>query len=91
MSKMWAGRTSGKTNAIADDFNSSISFDKRLYKQQGAIRWYNSCIYRNSGIYYQREFYVNSGNNQAQLSYIRVYVLLLFHVCELCRQRYEGR
>ena len=33
MSKMWAGRTSGKTNAIADDFNSSISFDKRLYKQ----------------------------------------------------------
>ncbi len=33
MKKMWAGRTDGKTNKIADDFNSSISFDKRLYKQ----------------------------------------------------------
>ena len=33
MKKMWAGRTDGKTNKIADAFNSSISFDKRLYKQ----------------------------------------------------------
>ncbi len=31
--KMWAGRTSGKVDAIADDFNSSIRFDKRMYKQ----------------------------------------------------------
>ena len=33
MAKMWAGRTSGKTDSLADSFNSSISFDKRLYKQ----------------------------------------------------------
>ena len=33
MAKMWAGRTAGQTNAIADSFNSSISFDKKLYKQ----------------------------------------------------------
>lgn len=33
MEKMWAGRTSGKTEAIADDFNSSIRFDSRMYKQ----------------------------------------------------------
>lgn len=33
MAKMWAGRTSGETNKIADDFNSSISFDKKMYKQ----------------------------------------------------------
>ncbi len=33
MSKMWAGRTSGETSKIADDFNSSISFDKKMYKQ----------------------------------------------------------
>ena len=33
MAKMWAGRTDGKTNAIADDFNSSISFDSRMYRQ----------------------------------------------------------
>lgn len=39
MEKMWAGRTSGVTNSIADDFNSSIRFDSRMYKQdiQGSI------------------------------------------------------
>ena len=33
MAKMWAGRTSGATEKLADDFNSSISFDSRMYKQ----------------------------------------------------------
>ncbi|MCQ2461774.1 MAG: argininosuccinate lyase [Clostridia bacterium] len=33
MAKMWAGRTDGITNKIADDFNSSISFDSKMYKQ----------------------------------------------------------
>ena len=33
MAKMWAGRTAGSTDKIADDFNSSIHFDKRMYKQ----------------------------------------------------------
>ena len=33
MGKMWAGRTSGKTDQIADDFNSSIRFDSRMYRQ----------------------------------------------------------
>lgn len=33
MAKMWAGRSSGITDSIADDFNSSISFDSRMYKQ----------------------------------------------------------
>ncbi len=33
MAKMWAGRTAGQTDKIADDFNSSISFDCRMYKQ----------------------------------------------------------
>ncbi len=39
MAKMWAGRTSGQTDKIADDFNSSIHFDSRMYKQdiQGSI------------------------------------------------------
>ncbi len=30
--KMWSGRFSGATDSRADDFNSSISFDKRLYR-----------------------------------------------------------
>ena len=33
MAKMWAGRTDGKVEKIADDFNSSIRFDCRMYKQ----------------------------------------------------------
>ena len=33
MEKMWAGRTAGQTSAIADDFNSSIHIDSRMYKE----------------------------------------------------------
>ena len=33
MAKMWAGRTDGKTEKIADDFNSSIRFDSRMYQE----------------------------------------------------------
>ena len=33
MAKMWAGRTAGETSKIADDFNSSIGFDSRMYKE----------------------------------------------------------
>ena len=33
MAKMWAGRTAGQTDSIADDFNSSIRFDSRMYRQ----------------------------------------------------------
>ena len=39
MAKMWAGRTDGRVEKIADDFNSSIRFDSRMYKQdiQGSM------------------------------------------------------
>ena len=30
---MWAGRTDGQTDRLADDFNSSIGFDCRMYRQ----------------------------------------------------------
>ena len=33
MAKMWAGRTSGVVSSIADDFNSSIRFDHKMYRQ----------------------------------------------------------
>ena len=33
MAKMWAGRTDGTTEQIADDFNSSIHFDSRMFRQ----------------------------------------------------------
>ena len=39
MAKLWAGRTSGETDRLADDFNSSIRFDSRMYRQdiQGSM------------------------------------------------------
>ena len=33
MAKMWAGRTDGALSKEADDFNSSIHFDSRMYRQ----------------------------------------------------------
>jgi len=33
MAKLWTGRTDGATEKIADDFNSSIHFDSRMYRQ----------------------------------------------------------
>ena len=33
MAKMWAGRTSGAVDSVADDFNSSIRFDCRMFRQ----------------------------------------------------------
>ena len=33
MAKMWQGRTNGAVDKIADDFNSSIQTDKRMYRQ----------------------------------------------------------
>ncbi len=33
MAKMWAGRTAGESDRIADDFNASIHFDCRMYRE----------------------------------------------------------
>ena len=33
MAKMWSGRTDGVTAKVADDFNSSISFDQKMYNE----------------------------------------------------------
>ncbi|MBQ8533717.1 MAG: argininosuccinate lyase [Clostridia bacterium] len=33
MAKMWAGRTDGITDKMADDFNSSIHFDSKMFRQ----------------------------------------------------------
>ena len=33
MAKMWAGVTAAETDKLADDFNSSIRFDSRMYRE----------------------------------------------------------
>ena len=39
MEKLWGGRFSAETDKLVDDFNSSIRFDKRMYKEdiEGSI------------------------------------------------------
>ncbi len=39
MSKLWKGRTDAKTSKLADEFNSSVKVDKRMYKEdiEGSI------------------------------------------------------
>ena len=39
MAQLWGGRFTGKTDQMVYDFNASITFDKRLFKQdiEGSI------------------------------------------------------
>ena len=55
MEKMWAGRTSGKTDSIADDFNSSIHFDCRMYRQDITGSMAHAAMLGAQGIIAQRE------------------------------------
>lgn len=49
MKKMWAGRTDGETNKTADDFNSSIGFDFRMFCEDiaGSIAHAQMLAYKN--------------------------------------------
>ena len=50
MSKMWAGRTDGTTDKIADDFNSSIHFDSRMFRQDIAGSMVHAAMLATQGI-----------------------------------------
>lgn len=50
MAKMWAGRTDGITDQIADDFNSSIHFDSRLYKEDITGSMAHAAMLKKQGI-----------------------------------------
>jgi len=49
MAKMWAGRTDGATEQIADDFNSSIHFDCRMFRQdiRGSMKHAEMLAFKN--------------------------------------------
>ena len=55
MAKMWAGVTSGLTEKIADDFNSSISFDSRMYKQDISGSMAHAAMLASQGIISESE------------------------------------
>ena len=48
--KMWAGVTSGITSSLADDFNSSIGFDSRMYMQDIGGSIAHAAMLASSGI-----------------------------------------
>ena len=55
MAKMWAGRTDGVTEKIADDFNSSIQFDSRMYRQDITGSMTHAAMLAAQGIITQRD------------------------------------
>ena len=55
MSKMWAGRTSGVVSSIADDFNSSIRFDCKMYRQDITGSMAHAAMLGAKGIIAQQE------------------------------------
>ncbi|MGP1369586.1 MAG: argininosuccinate lyase [Eggerthia catenaformis] len=62
MTKLWTGRTTGQTDPLADDFNSSLYFDKRMYRQDiegsiahAAMLMKQKIIPKESGIKIQKE------------------------------------
>ena len=55
MAKMWAGRTDGKIDRIADDFNSSIHFDSRLFRQDIAGSIAHAAMLAKQGIISREE------------------------------------
>ena len=56
MKKMWAGRTSGQTDRIADDFNASIGFDSAMYREdiRGSIA--HAAMLAKQGILTEQEY-----------------------------------
>ncbi len=55
MAKMWAGRTAGKTEKLADDFNSSLRFDCKMYKQDITGSMAHAAMLAKQGIIEQQE------------------------------------
>ncbi len=55
MEKMWAGRTAGKTDKTADDFNSSIRFDSRMYRQDIKGSMAHAAMLAKQGIIEEKE------------------------------------
>jgi len=55
MAKMWAGRTAGKTEKLADDFNSSLHFDRKMYRQDIEGSMAHAAMLAKQGIIEQTE------------------------------------
>ena len=55
MAKLWAGRAEKETAQIADDFNSSLHFDCRMYRQDITGSMAHAAMLAHSGIFTEEE------------------------------------
>ena len=55
MAKMWAGVTAGVTDKIADDFNSSIRFDSRMFREDITGSMAHAAMLAGQGIISQKD------------------------------------
>ena len=55
MAKMWTGVTAGITDSVADDFNSSIHFDCKMYKEDITGSMAHAAMLAGKGILSQRD------------------------------------
>ncbi len=82
MAKMWAGRTSGQTDELADCFNSSISFDKRMYKEDITGSMAHAAMLGATGIITEKEASELIDGLSAILSDIESGALAIDESCE---------
>ena len=82
MAKLWAGRTSGATDAIADDFNSSIPFDSRMYVQDIKGSMAHAAMLGATGILSQQEADTLIGGLQGILDDLKSGALEIDMSCE---------
>jgi hypothetical protein len=61
MAKMWAGRTDGTTEQLADDFNSSIRVDCRMYREDITGSMAHAAMLGRAGIITEEEATLKSG------------------------------
>ena len=82
MAKMWAGRTDGKTEQIADDFNSSIHFDSRMYRQDITGSMVHAAMLAKQGIITESDADALIGGLEGILNDLDTGVLTFDMTCE---------
>ena len=82
MAKMWAGVTAGVTDKIADDFNSSIRFDSRMYKEDITGSMAHAAMLAGKGIISQNDADLLIDGLQGILEDLNSGVLMIDQSCE---------
>ena len=85
--KLWAGRFQKPTDELVNDFNASISFDQRLYKQDIAGSKAHAQMLSDCGILTKEDNEKIQAGLDSILADVEAGMLLKFHDILLCRSR----